>query len=277
VSRRVRRHASRSALAGLIAFAGIAAVLLPAAASAQGLFDFLFGSVRDVPPASPTRTYAPHYIPPRPLDRHRSEGPAQEPGGPRIAYCVRLCDGRFFPVEAYRQASAATQCSSFCPASATKIFSGRGIEHAVAGDGRRYTDLPNAFVHRKRIVSDCTCDGKGTTGVAPQPVADDPTLRSGDIVAANSGLTIYRGKDSQRQPVFTPIESAKISKSLRNQLADVKVTPRQPTAVAPLAAHPQDGASTILGGQGPGARASSGPLSRATAIVPVPRFELRTD
>jgi hypothetical protein len=98
----------------------------------------------------------------------------------------------------------------------------------VSADGRRYADLPNAFVYRKRFVPGCTCDGRSPAGNAQQPVADDPTLRPGDIVATNSGLTIYQGKDSHRQVVLTPIDEAKISKSLRDRLADVKVVP-EPT------------------------------------------------
>ena len=193
-----------------------------------------------------------------------------------MAYCVRLCDGRFFPIETYRNTSAAAQCNSFCPASATMIFSGRGIENAAAGDGRRYTDLPNAFVHRQRIVPGCTCDGRSITGAAHLSVADDPTLRSGDIVATNSGLTVYRGNDAQRQAVFTPIGSAKISKRLRNQSADVKVTPRLSTADASFTVGSQHEASPILRDRG-GLSVPRRPFPRATVNVLIWPFQPRTD
>jgi len=222
---RVRGRVSSHALAALLA-AGVAIVLPAGAASAQSLFDLIFDGIRRALPDRPAGAHAPYRIAPLPLHAYRSEKLAPGPGGPRMAYCVRLCDGRYFPVQPQRSASAAVQCRSFCPASATRIFSGSGIEHAVAGDGRRYADLPNAYLYRQHIVSGCTCDGRSTTGVAPQPAAEDPTLRPGDIVATNSGLTVYRGMDPQRQAVLTPVESANISKSLRDRLVDVKVVPQ---------------------------------------------------
>jgi hypothetical protein len=57
-------------------------------------------------------------------------------------------------------------------------------------------------------------------------VREDPTLRPGDIVATDSGLTVYNGRDPQRHSAFTPIDAARVSRSVRNRLADVKVTPR---------------------------------------------------
>jgi len=271
VFRRVRCRASRNALAGLIV--GIAVALPPGSAPAQNLFDFIFGAFRGGPPDAPIGAYDPHRIAPRPLDINPSEPGL---GRPHMAYCVRLCDGRFFPIQAYRNASASAQCKSFCPASATKIFSGESIEHAVAGDGRRYADLPNAFVHRQRIVPGCACHARSTTGVAHLSVADDPTLRLGDIVATNSGLTVYRGKNSQRQAVFTPIGAAKISKSLRNQLADVKVTPRLSTADAPFTVGSQHEASAIPRDRG-GLSGPRRPFPRAAVNVLIRPFQFRTD
>jgi hypothetical protein len=211
--------------AALVA-AGLAVAVPNGSASAQGLLDFLFGNIRRPAPTQPPVVYMPHRIAPVPLNaQERVNFGSGGPGGPRMAYCVRLCDGRHFPIQSHRNASTAAQCRAFCPGSATRIFAGSGIEHAVSADGRRYADLPNAFVYRKRFVPGCTCDGRSPAGIAQQPVADDPTLRPGDIVATNSGLTIYQGKDSHRQAVLTPIDEARISKSLRDRLADVKVVP----------------------------------------------------
>ena len=234
--RRMRVHAARNVLAAIVA---ATTMLSPGTASSQGLFDFLFGNLRRAPPDTPPGADDLRRIPPRPPDRRPSERPA-EGSGPRMAYCVRLCDGRFFPIEAYRNASAAVQCKSFCPATATKLFSGRGIEHAVARDGRRYADLPSAFVHRQHIVPGCTCNGKSTFGVARVLVAEDPTLQPADIVATDSGLTVYRGRNSQQQAVFTPIELARISERLRTQLAGVKVRLPLSTVEAAFAEGSQD-------------------------------------
>jgi hypothetical protein len=224
------------------AFVGLlAAVLLTAAvpatpASGQNIFDSLFGGFRRSPPPPP---------PPVSISSdafrsvfqgerrpHRESVRSSGGIGPRVAYCVRMCDGRYFPLQPQRNASTVTQCSTFCPASETKIFSGSGIEHAAASNGQRYANLPNAYLYRKRIVPGCTCNGRSTAGVAPVPVDDDSTLRPGDIVANNSGLTVYRGQDRKHQPMFTPIDTANLSQRLREQLAGVKITPQLPSAAA---------------------------------------------
>jgi hypothetical protein len=134
---------------------------------------------------------------------------------------VRLCDGHFFPVP---RGSAAETCSSFCPAAKTKIFSGGGIEHAVANDGKRYSDLENAFTYRDKIVNGCTCNGRNAFGLVRVDAASDPTLRSGDIVATRSGMATYRG--TQRGVAqFTPIDKSKVSSEMRSRLANMRIQP----------------------------------------------------
>ena len=230
------KRLSRRATAGLLT----AAVLVAATpAAAQNVFETLFGGFRRSAPQPQINTPSNLFRSVFQDDRRERRGAVRSGGiGPRMTYCVRLCDGRYFPLQPQRNASAAVQCNAFCPAGETRIFSGSGIEHAVAANGRRYADLPNAFLYRKQLVAGCTCSGKSTTGVAPVPVDDDTTLRPGDIVADNSGLTVYRGKDRQHQQMFTPVDTANISQRLREQLAGVKVTParaesakRQPAPV----------------------------------------------
>ena len=74
-------------------------------------------------------------------------------GGGGQAFCVRTCDGRYFPVTASDNASRAASCNSFCPASETKVFSGSSIDNATAENGKSYSDLPNAFRYRNELVS----------------------------------------------------------------------------------------------------------------------------
>jgi hypothetical protein len=144
--------------------------------------------------------------------------------GPAVSYCVRLCDGRFFPI----QRSAATPveiCNSFCPAARTKVFSGSTIEHAVAHDGSRYTDLGSAFAFRTKVVPGCTCNGKDAFGLVNMKAADDPTLRQGDVVATNDGFVAYGGT-SKHSGDFTPIASAtNLSADTRRQLAQTPIRP----------------------------------------------------
>ena len=183
-----------------------------ATASAQNIFEALFGRLWNPSVTSYADPNAPM----------RSPEPTRSEGG--LAYCVRLCDGRYFPIQRHRGTSSAQSCSSFCPASATKIFNGNGIDHAVSPDGQRYSELATAFVYRQKIVPDCTCNGRDAFGLVNPPVADDPTLRPGDIVATNAGLMAYNsGPDGS---TFTAISTyTGLSADLRRQLTETKIEP----------------------------------------------------
>jgi hypothetical protein len=222
---------ARRLVAGL---AALAMALPPAPASAQGLFEFFFGGGRrpwNSPSASP---YAEPQAPPA------DQAPRVSAGA---VFCVRLCDGRYFPLQRVSGANAAQACSSFCPAARTKIYSGGAIDHAVAPDGARYKDLPSAFAYRDRTVAGCTCNGQDPYGLVTTDVRNDPTLRTGDIVATEQGFFAYsgggsgwdggaRGADGRRGE-FTPIESyGGLSAELRGRLAGAKIVPRDTTMVA---------------------------------------------
>ena len=122
------------------------------------------------------------------------------------AYCVRSCDGRYFPIPASDNQSRAATCSSFCPASDTKVVYGGNIDNAATETGKPYSELPNAFRYRNELVSGCTCNGKDQIGLAPVKIENDPTLRKGDIVAGEGGLVVAnRGADKRGASLnFTP-------------------------------------------------------------------------
>lgn len=202
----------------LFAIAGLGALLavpLPAPASAQGIFDVLFGGFkRAMTPRA--HSNANSSADPRFSDNHSG-------GGPSSGYCVRLCDGRYFPVSGRGRMGAAEMCRAFCPSTPTQIFSGGNIATAY-GNGKRYTDLPNAFVYREKLVPDCTCDGKSPTGLVRFEEAEDPTLRTGDIVATNKGLMAYR--NDGRQAELMPLTSnLGLPPKLREQLSATRVAP----------------------------------------------------
>ena len=106
------------------------------------------------------------------------------------AYCVRTCDGRYFPINASDNQSRAASCNSFCPASDTRIVYGSSIDAAATETGKPYSELPNAFRYRTELVAGCTCNGKDQLGLAPVKIEIDPTLRKGDIVAGEGGLVV---------------------------------------------------------------------------------------
>jgi hypothetical protein len=190
-----------------------------APAQAQGIFDRLFGGFRRMAPPPSARGYAPERDP-------MSEAEEMRPRrlGAAVTYCVRLCDGRYFPVSRQSGVDAKDICNSFCPAAQTAIYSGGGIDYAVAPNGKRYADLPNAFLYRDKIVGNCSCNGKGPLGLARADATDDPTLRTGDIVATNDGLKAV--KVSRRgETEFTAIDKTRIYGEMRKRLSEVKVAP----------------------------------------------------
>jgi uncharacterized protein DUF2865 len=126
------------------------------------------------------------------------------------AYCVRTCDGRYFPIAGPDRQSRAASCNSFCPASETKVVYGSNIDNAETETGKSYSELPNAFRYRNEIVAGCTCNGKDQIGLAPVKIENDPTLRKGDIVAGENGLVVAsHGADKRRASLnFSPAPEA---------------------------------------------------------------------
>lgn len=178
---------------------------------------------------------APHaYADPNSDGRRDGSRAARAPQGPSggsgqyVSYCVRLCDGRYFPIQRHANTTPAQLCSAMCPAARTKIFAGGEIGRAVAPDGSRYGDIDEAFTYRERVVDNCTCNGKDAFGLAPLNVDSDPTLRTGDIVATGSGLMAYTAAPRSRRggeaaANFTPIDNSRASGDLRDKLAKVPV------------------------------------------------------
>ena len=226
-SKSVGRAAAAFAVA--LALSGAAPVQ---PASAQGLFEALFGGFNQRRAPLPHRATA-YFDPFFGDDRPQRRASADHHGGPSSGFCVRTCDGRFFPVRASGGMSAAELCKSFCPAAKTKIFSGGKIDHSVASDGTRYADLDNAFLYRERTVDNCTCNGKDGFGLAPLDAASDPTLRPGDIVATNEGLVTFSGNRKSNTAEFTPIEKSGGSNEWHLRLRSIKVTPAPERAEAP--------------------------------------------
>lgn len=171
--------------------AALIAVAIAPAAQAEDFLSALFGGFG---------VHRPQPMTPIPYASEESavvapESPASRPrvtsyGGSSQAYCVRTCDGRYFPISTSGNQSRAASCNSFCPASETKLVYGSNIDTAATEGGKPYSELPNAFRYRDELVDGCTCNGKDPTGLAAVKIEDDPTLRRGDIVASNSGLMV---------------------------------------------------------------------------------------
>jgi hypothetical protein len=196
-------------------------------ASAEGLLDFFFGIApkqqqRQPAPqanffADPFGTNAPQApLPPR---------GAVAASGP--AFCVRSCDGRYFPLMR-GSASPVQMCQAFCPASPTKVFFGGNIDSASGSNGERYADSENAYAFRKALRADCTCNGRDPAGLAPVDLSLDNSLRAGDVIATTDGLVAYSGVrlGNDQSPEFTPVASYPgLTADVRAKLGEMRVAP----------------------------------------------------
>jgi len=213
--------------------------LMPATAGAQGLFDFLFGGFQQRPPRQESYPAPPApgigRIAPSPLGQESvTEGGGSTGHG--VAFCVRLCDGQHFPVEQIINGTPAETCRAICPYSKTKVFLGSEIGSAVAQDGQRYSALDTAFLYRKQLVANCTCNGRNAFGLTSFDVKRDPTLRPGDIVSTNEGLLAFTGRSAQGA-AFTPVNPASLPPDIKPGSSPTRV----PAASVESAAEDQGG------------------------------------
>ncbi|MDB5608792.1 MAG: hypothetical protein JWP25_5692 [Bradyrhizobium sp.] len=210
------------ALASAVAFA-------PRMASAEGLFDFLFGGAQKQQQQRQTPPQASFFADPFGLNQQPAPPPSRPvaSGGSGPAFCVRSCDGRYFPL-ARGNATPVQMCQAFCPASPTKVFYGSNIDNASSSTGERYADSENAFAYRKALRADCTCNGRDAAGLAPVDLTLDTSLRPGDVIATTDGLVAYSGvKVGVNQTAeFTPVASYPgLTAEVRARLGEMKVAP----------------------------------------------------
>jgi len=131
--------------------------------------------------------------------------------GGRQNFCVRTCDGRFFPLPRVSEAADLRACEAACPAAEVKLYSGADIDSARTDEGETYKTLANAFRFQREIVPQCSCSAGASTGLSPIAIEDDMTLRTGDIIAADDGFKIAAISSGQRRSVlFRPLPKAKV-------------------------------------------------------------------
>jgi len=239
-------------LSGALVLATAALTGTMGTASAEGLFDRLVGGLhRLITPTSQEVTEAP--LPPQspqaprpPLARRTGSGPA---------FCVRQCDGKYFPL--LRSAvSPAQMCKAFCPAAATKVYFGSSIDSAASATGERYVNSENAFAYRKALRADCTCNGHDPAGLAAIDLASDNSLRRGDVIATKDGLVAYKGGagGEDKNPEFVPLDVYRgLTTEMRAHLDEVQIAPvrETPLATGSIPADARTGATPAAGRPGP--------------------------
>jgi hypothetical protein len=202
-------HSSRNPIRMPLIAVAVAALLAPEASSAENLLDFLFRGLQTPQQQQQTATPAP---------------PRQVAAGSGPAFCVRSCDGKYFPLMR-GAASPAQLCQAFCPASPTKVFFGSGIDSARTAAGERYAESENAYAYRAALRPDCT--GRDAAGLAQVDLALDP-LRPADILATADGAMAYSGirLGAEQAPDLTPAASYPgLTTEARARLLDMKVAP----------------------------------------------------
>ena len=218
----------------------LASSLAPTQSSAEGLFDFFFGAqkqqARQAPPL------ASFFADPFGLSQQPQAASPFRVAGSGPAFCVRSCDGKYFPLTLRGSATPVQLCQAFCPASATRIFYGSSIEGASSSNGERYADSENAYAYRKALRADCTCNGRSPSGLAPVDLTLDTSLRSGDVVATTDGLVAYTGVrlGAEQTAEFTPVASYPgLTADVRARLGEMKVAPVSAEMVAANAPLPE--------------------------------------
>jgi hypothetical protein len=238
-------------------------MIVPGAAHAQGFFDFLFGGSQQRPPPEPNAYPPPPAalgrVAPAPLGQESVNGSADN-AGHAVAFCVRLCDGQHFPMEQMVNGTPVETCRAICPYSKTKVFVGAEIGGAVAQDGQRYATLDTAYVYRKQMVANCTCNGKDSFGLVSFDVKNDPTLRPGDIVSTKDGLMAFTGRSGPTS-AFTPVNPATLPADIRPGSPQLRLPQNtgqtaddEPGTIVPPQARRPPNAPAVGGAQGPAAR-----------------------
>jgi hypothetical protein len=212
---------------GWSAAAVVVAVAMAPSAHAQDFFSALFGGFGGLRPHAPM-TPLPYagggYANVPEAEALQRQRPVYSYSGGSQAYCVRTCDGRYFPITGSANQTKAASCSSFCPAAETKVVYGRNIDNAFTESGKPYSELPNAFRYRDELVAGCTCNGKTPTGLAAVRIEDDLTLRRGDIVAGKGGLMVS-GRGADRRGASLQLSPA--PESVRSRYRRVPVVAAQ--------------------------------------------------
>jgi Protein of unknown function (DUF2865) len=151
------------------------------------------------------------------------DGPSGSSGG---QYCVRTCDGYYFPLPSQGAAAGDTEaCRAACPGAPMEVYSlgrGDGIEDAVSLKGKLYSSLPTAFSYRKQLVQACSCKPKRNRGFAS--LLRDKTLVSGDIVVTEKGVYVFSGarRFPYRESDFVPLSKARgLPRQVKTYLAAI--------------------------------------------------------
>lgn len=167
----------------------------------------------------------------RQMTRSRQATALAGTDGSSRTFCVRSCDGYYFPVgpvtgAAGRRAQA-DACNAMCPGATVRLYSSRGgtIETARSESGQAYSAMATAFRYRERLEPGCSCQASVTQGLARLAMTQDYTLREGDLVVMDAGVRVFRnGGRFPHQPrdFVTARAYGRLSPDLRRRVAEIE-------------------------------------------------------
>ncbi|MEW5423201.1 DUF2865 domain-containing protein [Amorphus sp. 3PC139-8] len=132
-------------------------------------------------------------------------------GGGMKTWCVRLCDGFYFPVSYSTSSSNYRRdlaiCQGRCPGADVSLYSHPSYldpEDMVSTvSGERYTALPTAFLYRDKVISGCGCELQ-----APEiKTAGDRGLTTPLDAAPQDEASELASTETGEDGVETPVEA----------------------------------------------------------------------
>lgn len=186
----------RGYLTGLmfpVALVSLLAASVPAVA--EDLLDFLFGPEQEAPTQRETRTPSGdvRFGPKRPARKAGAAGSGGGRGATHAGgYCVRTCDGYFFPLVKSSRATRQQSCNFACPSATVEIYDGSSIETSHNARGETYKSLLESLAGRADASARCSCNDPSTSAAYSREAArTDPTLQTGDFVIEDEGPLVF--------------------------------------------------------------------------------------
>lgn len=167
----------------------------------------------------------------RQMTRSRQATALSGADGSSRTFCVRSCDGYYFPVGPVTAAAGrraqADACNAMCPGATVRLYSSRNgtIETARSETGQAYGSMATAFRYRERLEPGCSCQASVTQGLARLAMAQDYTLREGDVVVTDVGVRVFRGGGRfphQPRDFVTARSYGRLSPDLRRRVAEIE-------------------------------------------------------
>jgi hypothetical protein len=178
---------------GLACLLALWTLVLAQPAGAQDLLDFLFGPDQETPAQRETKRPSGDvsFGPKRPAKKAAGAGGGR--GGTHAGgYCVRTCDGYFFPLVKSSRATRQQSCNFACPSATVEIYDGPNIESARNARGETYKALVEQIAGRGEASGRCSCNDPSTSAAYSREAArTDPTLQTGDFVIEDEGPLVF--------------------------------------------------------------------------------------